>query len=120
MPTTAARAAAAAAKAFPYDPDLRAEFERAFVASAFAERRRVGAILSLPEAQGRQPSAQVIALETDLTVEEAARLLAATPKIEDGDPLAFLDGPLPGATDTAARAMADHARMTGRPQKGRS
>jgi ATP-dependent Clp protease protease subunit len=42
---------------------------------------RIKAILSLPEAKGREAQAQHIALETDLTVEQAKGMLAAAPKV---------------------------------------
>lgn len=49
---------------------------------ATAERARIAAILNHPEAQGRAAQATVMALETDMTAEQAGKLLAASPKVE--------------------------------------
>lgn len=46
------------------------------------ERTRIKGILSHAEAEGRQQQALGIALETSLTVDEAARLMAVSPKID--------------------------------------
>lgn len=46
------------------------------------ERKRIGAIFALPEAQGRTKLATTLALETDMTVEAAGKLLAAAAKEE--------------------------------------
>lgn len=50
------------------------------VAGASAERTRIGAILNHEAAEGRQTQAKVLALETDMTVEQAAKVLAVSPK----------------------------------------
>lgn len=47
---------------------------------AKASKSRIKAILALPEAKGRNAQAQHIALETDLTVEQAKGVLASSPK----------------------------------------
>lgn len=47
---------------------------------AKAERDRIGAILSHAEATGREAQARTLALETDLNAEQAAKVLAASPK----------------------------------------
>lgn len=50
------------------------------VAGTAAERARIGAILNHEAAEGRQTQAKVLALETDMTVEQAAKVLAVSPK----------------------------------------
>lgn len=47
-----------------------------------AERDRIRAIRALPEAEGRNKLADHIALETDMTAEQAKGILAASPKDE--------------------------------------
>ncbi|KZY47455.1 hypothetical protein A3731_07855 [Roseovarius sp. HI0049] len=47
---------------------------------AEAERARIGAILTCEAAEGREPQARALALETDLTPEAAAKVLEASPK----------------------------------------
>lgn len=47
---------------------------------AKAERERIGAILNHAEAKGRESQAIVMALETDMSAEQAGKLLAASPK----------------------------------------
>ncbi len=49
---------------------------------ASQERARIGAIQSHDEAKGREAQARTLALDTDLTAEQAAKVLAATPRIE--------------------------------------
>ncbi len=44
------------------------------------ERQRIAAILTCPEAEGRESLAQMLALETEENVEMARRVLAASPK----------------------------------------
>ena len=44
------------------------------------ERQRIAAILTCPEAEGREGLAQMLALETDQDVETARKVLAAAPK----------------------------------------
>lgn len=65
---------------------------------------RIKAILALEEAKGREAQAQVIALDTDMSVEQAKALLAASPKAgaADGN-LAAAD---PAATYAAERTGA--------------
>jgi ClpP class serine protease len=46
------------------------------------ERTRIRAIVSCEEAVGREPLAQMLALETQSTLEESRKLLAASPKNE--------------------------------------
>jgi hypothetical protein len=55
-----------------------------------AERQRIAAILTCEEARGREQLANVLALKTDHTVEEAKELLAAaavTPPPKKDNPL---------------------------------
>jgi len=47
---------------------------------ATAERERIRAILTHSEAAGREAQANTLALETELTAEQAAKVLAASPK----------------------------------------
>jgi signal peptide peptidase SppA len=49
---------------------------------AAAERSRIGSILRLEEAQGREAQATMIALETDMNAEQAKKVLAVSPKVE--------------------------------------
>jgi signal peptide peptidase SppA len=49
---------------------------------ATAERARITAILRCDEAQGREAQATAIALDTDLTAEQAKKVLAVSPKVE--------------------------------------
>lgn len=48
-------------------------------AAKLSERQRVGAIMSCDEAKGRQTLANHIALNTDLSVDDAKKMLAAAP-----------------------------------------
>ena len=47
---------------------------------AKAERDRIGAILAHAEASGREAQARTLALETELSAEQAGKVLAASPK----------------------------------------
>ena len=47
---------------------------------ATAERARITSILRLDEAQGREAQATAIALDTDLSAEQAKKVLAVSPK----------------------------------------
>ena len=62
--------------------DARAEGITAGKAEATA---RIQAILTAPEAEGRDAQALVLALETEMTAADAAKVLAASPKAEPGD-----------------------------------
>jgi signal peptide peptidase SppA len=65
-------------------------------ASGAAERARIQAILSHPEAEGRRELAQYLALDTDIPADQAAMVLKTSPKAAQ-----------PGAqTGPLARAMA--------------
>lgn len=57
-------------------------------AGATAERTRIAAILGHDEAKDRSASAQHLALSTDMSVEDAAKLLATLPKTEAVKPAA--------------------------------
>lgn len=59
--------------------DYNAGFQSAATAARTAERQRCKAILSLPEAKDRASMAKHLALETDLSPDTAARLLATAP-----------------------------------------
>jgi signal peptide peptidase SppA len=56
------------------------------------ERQRISAILTCPEAQGREGLAQMLALETEESVEVARRILGASPKAVAG-----MSAPAPNA-----------------------
>jgi len=58
------------------------------VAGAQTERERIGAILNHAEAKGRESQSIVMALETDMTPEQAGKLLAASPKTDATSPKA--------------------------------
>lgn len=51
-------------------------------AGAQAERERIGAILNHEASEGREAQAKVLALDTDMNAEQAAKVLAASPKSE--------------------------------------
>ena len=50
-----------------------------FLQGQASERRRLGAILLAPEAEGRERTAIELALNTGLSIEDARRALAALP-----------------------------------------
>lgn len=52
----------------------------------FREKQRCKAILSCPEAQGRENLARHLALETALTVEQAKAVLTSSPKTSSASP----------------------------------
>jgi signal peptide peptidase SppA len=56
------------------------------VATTNTERQRIAAILTCPEAEGREGLAQMLALETEENVEVARRILGASPKAVAGAP----------------------------------
>lgn len=57
--------------------------KKAEVAAASVDQKaRVAAILRDPQAKGREDLAQELALETDLTPEQASKILAKAPKVE--------------------------------------
>lgn len=80
-------------------------------AGAAAERARIAGILTHAEAEGRAAQATALALETDLSAEAAAKVLAVSPKVAvapvSGTPLAdrnaglaeFGAAPVAGAAD---------------------
>ncbi|MGY6214980.1 S49 family peptidase [Methylolobus aquaticus] len=90
------------------------------------ERARIAAILTHTEAEGRSAQAQTLALETDLTAEQAGKVLAASPKVQPaasadnpfltamaavanptvGADLSAAEGGSEGAVDEAARVIA--------------
>lgn len=86
-------------------PEAAAPAAEPAVDAVAAERARVKSILSCEEAAGRSDLANHLALNTDLSVEAAKSILAASPKVE----------PKPAASASAfARAMAE----TGNPEVG--
>ncbi|MBK7543241.1 MAG: S49 family peptidase [Candidatus Competibacteraceae bacterium] len=67
----------------------RAEGQAAGVAEGRkAERARLAAVLSLPEAEGREAQARQIALTTELDPATCAAILASAPKVESPPPAA--------------------------------
>jgi signal peptide peptidase SppA len=79
----------------------RAEGEKAGRA---AERTRIAAILGHPEAKGREEQAQVLALETEMAPEEAAKVLAKAPKAEAKAAAAFYRAVAASGGDPKVRA----------------
>jgi hypothetical protein len=65
--------------AFPVK-NARADAQAEARAGELAERARCAAILTAPEAEGREDLAQQLALETDLPPETCIRILGAAPK----------------------------------------
>ena len=60
----------------------RTEAHTAGVATGKAEATaRIKAILTAPDAEGREAQALVLALETEMTAADAAKVLAASPKV---------------------------------------
>ena len=51
-----------------------------------AERQRVGAIIGHPNAKGREAMANHLALNTDMSVDDAAALLAVAPVAQAAEP----------------------------------
>ena len=59
----------------------RTDAHAAGIAAGKAEATaRIAAILTSPEAEGREAQARVLALETEMSVADAAKVLAASPK----------------------------------------
>ncbi|MBL8588745.1 MAG: hypothetical protein JNK46_09475 [Methylobacteriaceae bacterium] len=87
-----------------------------------AERARIDAILSHPEAVGRYRSAVALAIETDLSAEQAGKVLTSLPREEGPDDqlAALLGTPVASPSATAARALNDYERLTGRQGKRES
>lgn len=54
--------------------------DQPLVAGAHLERERIRTICRLPEAKGREASALAVALDTSMSPEAAAKLLATMPK----------------------------------------
>lgn len=71
-------------------------------AGVTAERNRFKAILALPEAKDRQASALAMALETDMTAEQAAAVLKTLPE-------ATATAPAPAADGTAFNKAMDES-----------
>lgn len=111
--TLADRAAAYAGTAHPYDDRAAAQAEQGYLTGVAHERARVSAILSHAEAKGREAQARTLALDTDLTAEQAAKVLASTPTAPAVDPLAFLRAPAPAPTAKAAQIVAAYEKIAG-------
>ncbi|WP_422028492.1 hypothetical protein [Roseovarius sp.] len=62
----------------------QATVDRARAEGAAGERKRVGAILTCEAAEGREKQARTLALKTDMTPEQAAKVLEASPKAQGG------------------------------------
>lgn len=100
---TPAEPAAPVAEA-PVEAPVAAAPEAPTVDAVAAERERVRAILNCEEASGRADLANHLALNTDLSVESAKGILAASPKVEVK----------PAAASSFAAAMS----ATGNPEIG--
>lgn len=70
---------------------------------ANAERGRISAILNHEAAEGREPQAKALALETDLSPEAVAKVLAVSPKVE---------------TQAAGDQFSQHMAKLGNPKVG--
>lgn len=122
--TTAATTATPATAAAPATPAVDANAERA------AERARIAAITGHEAAKDRAGLANHLALNTNLSVEEAAKILAAAPTekqeaaapgksafeaaMETSDhPKVGADGGAAGEMTAAQRILASHALATG-------
>ena len=78
--TTQTPAADAGIPKATYDAAVATATAAGHKAGAAAERERVAAILTHAEADGRSATAQTLALETDMSAEQAGKVLASTPK----------------------------------------
>ena len=83
---TPAAAAEAAPAATSPDP---AQLDEARADGAAQASERIQAILNHEAAEGREAQAKALAFETDLTVEQAAKVLEAAPKVEASAGTAF-------------------------------
>ena len=93
------------------DDDAEAsDRDEQYQAGATAMQARVSAILSAPEAQGRDEQARYIAFKTSLSVEEAKAMLATAPT-------AGAAGPGNLSARMAARPAATAPQASGGPQK---
>lgn len=63
------------------DEQRKADYTRAAEAARMAVRARGRAIISHPEAKGREALAQHIAVETEMTVDEAILVLKAAARV---------------------------------------
>ena len=81
---------AAAAPATPAEttPDP-AQLEQARADGAAQAGKRIQAILNHEAAEGREAQAKALAFETDLSADQAAKVLEAAPKVEAGQGSAF-------------------------------
>lgn len=69
------------------------EITEARAAGAADERARISAILRSPEAMGREAQATAFALDTDMAVESARKLMATIPKTVPGTMMRAKDAP---------------------------
>ena len=84
-----------------------------------AERERIAAILAAPEAEGRADLARSLALETDLDVTSALRVLSSAPEQAKGGAalsaaMANVRNPVVGADDPETQEDAAVEAMTAR------
>ncbi len=84
-----------------------------------AERERIAAILDAPEAEGRADLARSLALETDLDVMSALRVLSSAPEQAKGGAalsaaMANVRNPVVGADDPETQEDAAVEAMTAR------
>ena len=101
------------------NPNEEQEEENAMAAST-EERQRIAAILNCEEARGREDLARVLALETDHTLDEAKKILSASPVAQKANALearmAALHNPKVGVAGDAQQddsPQAEAARILG-------
>lgn len=107
-----------AAKAEQEQPsvgDLAARYDQGYRDGATAERERITAIIDCEAAKDRSAQARTIALTTDMKVDDAARLLAASPKETTVSPLSPLASAMhangtPGVGDGGGEQEPDQAQ----------
>ena len=90
--------------------------QQAVTAAVAGERARIAAIIRHPEAAGRDGQAAVLALDTEMSAEEAGKVLAASPKggvipsiAERAAAEAEVGSGQDAAKETSAQAAADKA-----------
>jgi signal peptide peptidase SppA len=95
----------------------RADAHAAGVTDGKAEATaRIKAILTAPETEGREAQALVLALETEMTAEDAVKVLAASPKVETG-PASIADRAAQEA-ELGAETLANHRNRSERNAAG--
>lgn len=94
-PAPASAAATAPAAAAPAQPAPALDAVAITAAARTAERDRIKAIITHPEADGRAAMAQHLAFSTDLAADTAGGLLATAPKAEAAPPRSLTGATVP-------------------------